>query len=307
MARVVVSLDDPPCRRQASAYYDEFVRPQGGVNLIATGFARGPDSFALLALTRSPGAAWVEPPGWHLLETLAPHLARAAAVHALLARSRARANALSAATGFAVFPLNATCRVLFANAKAEDLMRRQTGLRYEGGRLAAATPALTQRLQELARAGSWPGRGGGEIGGTIELPRGENRPPLLAHVIPLAASRAASVFDIERPAAAVFVVDLVAEMHAQIARFAAKFGLTLAEARLLGKIIGGSGLLTACDRVPARYACAWDDLLSQCPAGVKPFFWETAIYDSAALFGCWGAELARLRWTPGNLFDVSAR
>jgi hypothetical protein len=59
-----------------------------------------------------------------------------------------------------------------------------------------------------------------------------------------------------------------------------------------------------CDDVPPRYTHAWNDLLSQCPAGVKPFFWETAIYDSAALFGCWGAELARLGWTPGNLFDV---
>jgi hypothetical protein len=59
-----------------------------------------------------------------------------------------------------------------------------------------------------------------------------------------------------------------------------------------------------CDHIPARYLQAWNDLLSQCPAGVNAAVWETAIYDSAALFGTWGVELNRLRWTPGNLFDV---
>ncbi|MGH6793705.1 MAG: hypothetical protein ACREDD_03080 [Methylocella sp.] len=96
-------------RFRASAYYDEFVRPQGWVNLVATGLARSPDSFALLALTRSPGAAFVEPAEWHLLETLATHLRRAAALHALLARTRTTTEQLGAAVaaaGFAVFTLD---------------------------------------------------------------------------------------------------------------------------------------------------------------------------------------------------------
>jgi hypothetical protein len=147
---------------KASAYYDEFVRPQGWAGLVATGLARAPDSFALLALTRSPDAVWMEPAEWHLLKTLGPHLQRAAAVHALLARTRATANSLVAATGFAVFLLAGNCRVLFANPKAEDLVRCQTGLRYESGRLAVASPALTYRLHALARAGSWPGRADGD-------------------------------------------------------------------------------------------------------------------------------------------------
>ena len=58
------------------------------------------------------------------------------------------------------------------------------------------------------------------------------------------------------------------------------------------------------DGIPPRYLRAWNDLLSQCPAGVNAAVCETAIYDSAALFGTWGAELDRLHWTPGNLFDV---
>ncbi len=241
---------------KASAYYNEFVRPQGWVNLVATGLARTPDAFALMVLTRSPRAAVVEPAELHLLETLAPHLQRAAAVHALLAQTRATANSLAAAAGFAVFLLSGNCRVLFANPKAEDLVRRQMGLRYERGQLAASTPALTHRLHALARAGSWPGRANGDIGGTIELSRGENCLPLLAHVIPLAASRAAAVFDIGGPAAAVFVVDPAAGLGAQIERFYARFGLTIAETRVLGEIIGGNGLLAAAGRLKITEATA---------------------------------------------------
>jgi DNA-binding CsgD family transcriptional regulator len=225
---------------KASAYYEAFVRPQGWADLIVT-----PDSFALLALTRSPRAVWVKEAEWHLLESLAPHLQRAAAVHTLLAQTRTAANALSTATGFAVFLLSGSCRILFANAKAEELLRRGIGLRCERGRLAATTPALTHRLEALARAGASPRHAEGETGGTLELKRSENCPPLVAHVVPLAASRAASVFEIDRPAAAVFVVDPAAGLAAQIAHFAGRFGLTHAETRVLAEIIGGTGIPAA--------------------------------------------------------------
>jgi DNA-binding CsgD family transcriptional regulator/PAS domain-containing protein len=244
---------------RASAYYDGFVRPQGWAGLVTAGLARAPDSFALLALTRSPNAVWVEPAEWRLLETLAPHLKRATEIHQLLSRARGTTDSLAvavAAAGLAVFLLTGDCRVVFANANAEDLVRRQTGLRYERGQLAALTPALTTRLNALARAGSRPGSGEVDIGGTIELRRGENCLPLLAHVIPLAASRAAAVFDIDRPAAAVFVVDPATGRGAQIERFAARFGLTVAETRVLAEIIGGNGLLAAAAKLKITEATA---------------------------------------------------
>jgi DNA-binding CsgD family transcriptional regulator len=244
---------------RVSAYYDEFVRPQGWVDLVVTGLERTSNAFSLLALTRSPAAVWVERAQWRLLETLAPHMQRAATIQDLLSGTRATTESLGAAVaaaGFAVFLLTEDCRVVFANAKAEDLVRRQTGLRYERGQLVAATPALTHRLHALARAGSWAGRGNGENGGTLEISRGENRQPLVAHVIPLAANRVAAVFDIDQPAAAVFIVDPAAGPGAQIQRFAARFGLTPAETRVLAEIIGGNGLLAAAARLNITYATA---------------------------------------------------
>ena len=88
-------------------------------------------------------------------------------------------------------------------------------MRDERGRLVATSPALTARLHALARHGSQPERGDGDIGGTLELCRGENRPPFIAHVIPLAPIRTAAIFDLDRPAAAFFVVDPAAGLGAQ--------------------------------------------------------------------------------------------
>jgi DNA-binding CsgD family transcriptional regulator len=184
------------------------------------------------------------------LETLAPHLKRAAEIHQLLARERTARESLGsavAAAGFAAFLLSKDCRVIFANAKGEELLRRGAGLRCAHGRLFASSAALSERIAALA-LGAAAKRGEGGIGGTMELPCGEGHPPLIAHFFPLAASRA-SIFDIDRPAAALFVIDHAANFRAQIERFAARNGLTAAEGRVLGEIIGGQGLRAAAARL----------------------------------------------------------
>lgn len=233
---------------RALAFFNEFICPQGWADMVGVGLLRGPNSSGHLVVHRSPGAIWVEPKEWHLLETLAPHLKRAAEVHQLLARERAAKESLGAAiaaAGFAAFLLSKDCRVLFANAKAEDLLRRGAGLRYEIGRLAAAAPSLTQRLHALARAAARPGQAENDTSGTLELPGGESCPPLIAHVFPVAANRAVSILDLDRPAAALFVINPVAELRAHVEHFAAKNGLTAAETGVLGELIGGKGLRAA--------------------------------------------------------------
>jgi DNA-binding CsgD family transcriptional regulator len=242
---------------KASAFYNEFARPQGWADVIRIGLVRTPAAAGRLVLHRSPNAILIEPAEWHLLKTLAPHLMRAAAVQGLLFRAKAVTESLGAAdaaAGIAVFLLAKDCRVLYANAKAEAILRREIGLRYEHGRLAAATPTLTARLKALAREGARPGRGEGANAGTFELNRGENFLPSLAHVFPLAANRAHSIFDIDRPAVALVAVDPGAELSVRIRGFADKFELTPAETRVLEKIVGGNGLPAVAAKIGISYA-----------------------------------------------------
>jgi len=108
---------------RASAIFQEWIRPQGWADVVGIGLRRAPKEHEQLRLLRSPDATWVEPPEWHLLETLAPHLQRAATIQDLLSRTRAATESLGAAiaaAGFAAFLLTGDCRVLFANAKAEE-------------------------------------------------------------------------------------------------------------------------------------------------------------------------------------------
>lgn len=235
---------------RASAFFNEFMRPQEHADLIGVSLVRGPHFSAHLALHRSQDAVWVEPKEWNLLETLAPHLKRAAEIHQLLSRARTSTDSLGAAVaaaGFAAFLLTEDCRVIFANAKAEDLVRRGAGLRYEHGWLAAATPYLAHRLHALAREAARPLRAEGDIGGSLGLPCGKDRQPLLAHIFPVAANRTALIFDFDRPAVAVFAADPAADLAAQVRRFGTKFGLTPAETRVLAEIIGGNGLQSAAE------------------------------------------------------------
>ena len=58
------------------------------------------------------------------------------------------------------------------------------------------------------------------------------------------------------------------------------------------------------DGVPPRYRAAWDVFLPQCPSGMAPFVWETAMHDTARLFGDFGIELERLAWKPDDLFGL---
>lgn len=237
---------------KALPYFNEFIHPQGwGDGLIAC-LVRGHTAAGFFGIIRSPARIWVEPEEWHLLETVVPHLQRAVEVQRLLSRSTAITDSLGsaiAAAGFGVFLVTEDCRILFNNAKAEDLLRHCSSLRYRRGRLAATDRVVSERLQAFVRGGSKLGRGDSEGGGTLELPRGDGLPPLIAHVIPLAPFRTLAIIDVERPAAAVFVVDPGADLLARVRHFAARFGLTVAETRVLAEIIGGNGLHLAPEKL----------------------------------------------------------
>ena len=118
---------------------------------------------------RSANAVWVEPKEWQLLETLAPHLKRAAEIHQLLARERTAKESLGAgiaAAGFAAFLLSKDYRMVFANAKAEELLRAALfvidpaanfGAKIERfAKLHGLTAAETKCVAELVRGKGLP-------------------------------------------------------------------------------------------------------------------------------------------------------
>jgi DNA-binding CsgD family transcriptional regulator len=238
---------------RATRFYNEFLRPQNCADCVGIGLSRTSIVSQLLSFHRPPGAVAMEPARYRLLESLAPHLARAVQIQNRLWRAGAISGALGAAfaaVGFAIFILGADCQVLFANAKAEALVRCEGGLRYEQRRLLAETAALTARLHGLAQSAAR-----GAAGGSLALPCKGEGAPILAHIIPLAAHRA-GVFGLSQPAAALIVADQSAGTAAHLRSFSAKFGLTAGEARVLAEIIIGKGLAAAAAQLRITHATA---------------------------------------------------
>lgn len=232
-------------RFKATAYFNEFVRPQGWGDGVIACLRRGPTSVGYFGVIRSSNRIWIEPAEWHLLESLVPHVQRAVEVDRLLARATAITDSLGqafAAAGFGVFLVTEDCRILFTNAEAEELLRRCVGLVYRWGHLTASDRAVGERLQGLVRGGSKPARG---TGGTLELRCDDQGRRLIAHVIPLAPRRTSTIVDVERPAAAVLVVDPNADLLARVRHFAASSRLTGTETRVLAEIIRGSSISAA--------------------------------------------------------------
>ncbi|MGC2222424.1 MAG: hypothetical protein WA624_08685, partial [Methylocella sp.] len=131
-----------------AAIYNVIIEPSGWDEVVNRIVEATKSMSGGLLMDEANTALRVELAEWQLLETLTPHLQRAAAIHDLLGRVKAVTNSLGvavAAAGFAVFLLTGDCRVVFANAKADDLVRRGMGLRHERGRLAATSHAPTTR------------------------------------------------------------------------------------------------------------------------------------------------------------------
>jgi hypothetical protein len=104
-----------------AAIYDVIVEPSGWDEVVNRIVEATKSMSGGLLMEEANAAHPVELAEWQLLETLAPHLQRAAAIHDLLGRARAVTNSLGdavAAAGFAVLLVTGDCRVVFANAKA---------------------------------------------------------------------------------------------------------------------------------------------------------------------------------------------
>ncbi|MGB8902017.1 MAG: hypothetical protein WCC90_23450, partial [Methylocella sp.] len=98
-----------------AAIYDVIIEPSGWDEVVNRIVEATKSMSGGLIMEEGNGAHRVELAEWQLLETLAPHLQRAAAIHDLLGRVRAVTNSLGAAVaaaGFAVILVTGDCRVV---------------------------------------------------------------------------------------------------------------------------------------------------------------------------------------------------
>lgn len=127
-----------------------------------------------------------------------------------------------------VFVVNETARVTYCNHVAEALALEGDAVCVTQGRLRAATPALTNRLEGLIAAAA---AAGGEPGvGAMSIDTAHRRRPLMILVTPARADRYAAQFNAR--SALVCVIDPDRELTTTAGVLRDLFGLSPAETRV---------------------------------------------------------------------------
>lgn len=214
----------------ASRTYIEWMRP----NRFRTGFnlavmKRDDCVGALTTITRDDAPA--TPAGQASLSQLAPHIRRAVTITDLFEAERRKAALFQEVIDNLVHPVlivASDMRLLYANPAAETLLRAETLVRQNEGRLAMAYPPAQSSVVHAVALGHRDEVLLGAVGIGVPLVRTER--PSIVHVLPLVRRQTPRLAP--RAAAAIFIAAPGTNPIPAIEAIAALFGLTAAEKRI---------------------------------------------------------------------------
>ena len=201
----------------------------------------GPDESRIVWVIADP----TDGDGWsssqvEMIQRLLPHIRQFVRVRQALVDSRALGASLAALLEnrrCGVIQLDLHGRIVAANDRARDILRKGDGLSDQRGFLHASSALDNAALQRLL-AGVLPPFDGQSASGSIMVTRPDSAPRLAVHVSPVGDER--KDLRTSRVAALVLIVDLAdrARIHPDV--LAATLGLTPAESRVALDLAQGS-------------------------------------------------------------------
>lgn len=254
--RPIILTDEdwlPKSELVRTAYYDDFLRRVDAhsvltVRLLAEGFVT-----TSLNLGRPLGTEQFGAEELALTRQVQPHLIRAVKLGKRLAEAQQLGEELAQfldGSPHGLFLLDGEGQVRHVNRTGEALVAQHDAIGLASGRLRAATPDATGRLQGLiAKAGA--GAGGARVGGSMALASPSGRPPLSVMVSPVGAERLA-LFQ-AGPSVIVCVTDLEAGVRPPAEALRDLFGLTRAEARVALALLEGASPREAASRLGVSF------------------------------------------------------
>ena len=232
-----------------SEFYADWLRPQGLMRCHGILVARDATRNMVVSVMH-PDDDGSRDPGRHaVLGQLVPHLLRAAQIHRQVSAATSRAGTMQSALdalSVAAMIVDGTGRLQHANNAAELLLRRREGLSVVDGRLTATTTDSANQLLALIKAVTAAVLGSGGAGDAVRIPRAD-KPPLTVLVAP--APTPSSGRGLMGVRNAVIFVSLPEDRSLpRLSVLARTYGLTGAEARLLGELLEGSRLEEVAER-----------------------------------------------------------
>lgn len=238
-----------------SEFYNDFLRPQAGEEILVSLALRHADTATVVTLWRPERMGPWQSIHLEMLASLTPHLRRALQVNERVADLQT-AHRLA---GEALYWLN--CAVIlvteqgsvqFVNKAAEAVLADGM-LRLEQRRLAAGSASQTAALQRLVTNAAQ-----GRNGGSLVISR-KARSRLLVFATPARAETCGLIA--ERRGAIIFIRDLERPARQCLTAFADYFGLTPAQLALANELLKGDGLLAAATRLGISHATARTHLI----------------------------------------------
>lgn len=234
---------------QRTEYYSDYASKYDLVRILAgVVIADGP-VLSVISILRAEKAKAFGTGEQQRLAALMPHLKRVLEIR----RKLEGLQLLHAASSHAlqqlptgVLLVDASARLLFANAAAERVLTAKEGLTVEGGRLSAILAGETVSLRSLIGAAARTTNGQAlNPGGVMAVSRPQHARPLSVLVTPVPGS--ASYGNRGHAAAAVLVSNPDQAQSPDPAVLRTSFGLTAAECRLVVAICSGVSLAEAAE------------------------------------------------------------
>jgi DNA-binding CsgD family transcriptional regulator len=233
----------------ATRFFREWVLPQGWGDLLFANLEKTATSYAVFSVVRHHRDGPADGTMRRRVGLLIPHVRRAVLIGKVIDLRTVEAAALAdTLDGLAagLFLVDATGRLVHANASGHAMLDRGDLVRAAGGRLAANDPAAEQALHEIFSAA---GGGDAALGAKgIAVPvtaRGGER--FVAHVLPLTAGARRQAAVSHAAVAAVFVHQAALDLPSPIEAFAKAYGLTPGELRVLLAVVEVGGVPEVAD------------------------------------------------------------
>jgi DNA-binding CsgD family transcriptional regulator len=236
----------------ATRFFNEFWRPAqlglsaAGANLLVE------DQFsALIFFSNAPDKELLTTQQMHIFEVVLQHLSRAVRISRRLGELEleqvATMERLESLQEGALL-VDASGRVVWANAAAEAMLDDADGIFLDNGRVAAAG---SEMLQKLIASCAQTCLSLGGPGGEFKIPRKHPRSPLHVTVTPLRSKTQIADFPwigVGTPVAIVTTRDPDVDRRRREINLRRRFGLTAAESGLATEILRGDGRIAAATR-----------------------------------------------------------
>jgi DNA-binding CsgD family transcriptional regulator len=230
-----------------TVFYDEWMKPQGIIDLVAANLEKGATSSSIIAVRMHEKDGLVDADNRRRLALIVPHFQRAVSIGRLFDQSRSAQAVLTQTLDnvtASVFLVGPSGRLVFANGPGRATLDERALLAERMGVLTAVSPEAHRALRE-ALAAAEAGNAAADGAGPIPIATSQGR--WFVNVLPLTSGDRQRTGALHSAVAAVFVRKASPASPPPLEALAKLYKLTASEIRVLDAVMKVSGVKALAD------------------------------------------------------------